>query len=350
VRENAESIAFARREGGMRSRLLERLGSLVENGKRIIAVNRNLSFFTTGYNYGIQLIPALIVGPLFIRGQAEFGVITQSAMAFSHLLGAFSLIVTQFQSISSYAAAITRLASLTEATQPEPERAVPAIEIVEVEDRLAYEGLTLRSRLDGRVLLGGFSASVPRGGKLLVAGPNEGARVALFRATAGLWDAGEGRILRPGPDALMLLPERPYLPAGTLREVLRRGGDEEALSDERILGVLRALELEPVLARTGGLDVERDWDDLLSLPEHQMLAVARLLLAAPRFAVLHQIGLTLGPEHLARALEVLCDASIGVLHLTEADGALEAYDGVIEVAGDGAWSWKRGGPGEPPAR
>ena len=55
--------------------------------KRMIAVNRNLSFFTTGYNYGIQIIPALIVGPLFIRGDVEFGVITQSAMAFSHLLG-----------------------------------------------------------------------------------------------------------------------------------------------------------------------------------------------------------------------------------------------------------------------
>jgi putative ATP-binding cassette transporter len=350
VRENAESIAFAHREGGLQHRLLDRLGGLVENARRIIAVNRNLSFFTTGYNYGIQLVPALIVGPLFIRGEAEFGVITQSAMAFSHLLGAFSLVVTQFQSISSYAAALTRLSHLADATGPESGLGSSAIEIVEAGDRLAYERVTLRSRLDGRVLLRDFTASVPRAGKLLVTGPNEGARVALFRATAGLWDAGEGRVLRPAGNDLMLLSERPYLPAGTLREVLMRGGDGETLSDERVHGVMDALELEPMLARTGGLDAERDWDDLLSLPEHQLLAVARLLLAAPRFAVLHGIGLTLGPEHLARVLEVLCDASIGVLHLTEADDAAAAYDGVIEVAGDGGWRWKRGGPSEEPAR
>jgi hypothetical protein len=70
------------------------------------------SFFTNGYNYLIQIIPALIVAPLFIRGEVEFGVITQSAMAFSVLLGALSLVVTQFQSISSFAAVIARLGSL----------------------------------------------------------------------------------------------------------------------------------------------------------------------------------------------------------------------------------------------
>jgi putative ATP-binding cassette transporter len=76
LRENAESVAFLRREGRIRQRLLPRVDALVENLKRIIAVNRNLGFFTTGYNYMIQLVPILIVAPLFIRGQAEFGVIS----------------------------------------------------------------------------------------------------------------------------------------------------------------------------------------------------------------------------------------------------------------------------------
>ena len=87
---------------------------MVENLKRIIAVNRNLGFFTTGYNYMIQVIPILIVAPLFIRGQAEFGVISQSSMAFSHLIGAFSLVVTQFQPISGYAVVLARLSALGE--------------------------------------------------------------------------------------------------------------------------------------------------------------------------------------------------------------------------------------------
>jgi putative ATP-binding cassette transporter len=80
-------------------------------------VNRNLGFFTTGYNYLIQIIPTLLVAPLFIRGEVEFGVITQSAMAFAQLLGAFSLIVNQIQSITSFAAVIARLSALGEAVE-----------------------------------------------------------------------------------------------------------------------------------------------------------------------------------------------------------------------------------------
>ena len=84
----------------MRATLQKRLEDVVTNLKNIIRVNRNLGYFTTGYNYMIQIIPALLVGPLFIRGQVEFGVIPQSAMAFAHLLGAFSVIVTQIQTAS----------------------------------------------------------------------------------------------------------------------------------------------------------------------------------------------------------------------------------------------------------
>jgi putative ATP-binding cassette transporter len=117
VREHAESIALTGQEGMLRAHALRRLTALVGNMKRIIAVNRNVSFFTTGYGYAIQLIPALIVGPLFIRGEVEFGVIPQSAMAFSHLLGAFSLVVTQFGSISSYAAVLARLSAFVDAAE-----------------------------------------------------------------------------------------------------------------------------------------------------------------------------------------------------------------------------------------
>ena len=114
VQQNAESIALLRREGRIGARLRRRFEDLTANMRRIIAVNRNLAFFTNGYNYLIQIIPALVVAPLFIRGEVEFGVITQSAMAFSTLVGALSLVVTQFQSISSFAAVISRLGSLGE--------------------------------------------------------------------------------------------------------------------------------------------------------------------------------------------------------------------------------------------
>jgi vitamin B12/bleomycin/antimicrobial peptide transport system ATP-binding/permease protein len=115
ARENAAEIARTGGEAGIKDRLMGRIDDLVANLKRIIAVNRNLNFFTGGYNYMIQLIPILIVAPLFMHHGVEFGVIGQAAMAFATLLGAFSLVITQFQAISSYASVITRLGEFTQA-------------------------------------------------------------------------------------------------------------------------------------------------------------------------------------------------------------------------------------------
>ena len=114
---NAKQIAQAGQGTDVRQRLMDRIDSLVGNLRNIIAINRNLGFFTTGYNYMIQLIPALIVAPMFIRGDVEFGVIGQSTMAFATLLGALSLIITQFQAISSYASVVSRLGEFSEAAE-----------------------------------------------------------------------------------------------------------------------------------------------------------------------------------------------------------------------------------------
>ena len=117
VRQQAQSIFLEHREERQAARLLDRLNSLVANFRQITAINRNVGFFSTGYNWLIQIIPVLIIAPAFMNGDIEFGVITQSAMAFSTLVAAFSLIVTQFQSISNFAAVVARLSSLMEAIE-----------------------------------------------------------------------------------------------------------------------------------------------------------------------------------------------------------------------------------------
>ena len=123
--ENAEEISNQGKELEIRERLMTRIDGLVGNVRRIISINRNLSFFTTGYNYMIQLIPVLIVAPLFINRQVEFGVIGQAAMAFATLLGAFSLVINQFQAISSYASVVTRLGEFVEAAEKFPAAELP---------------------------------------------------------------------------------------------------------------------------------------------------------------------------------------------------------------------------------
>jgi vitamin B12/bleomycin/antimicrobial peptide transport system ATP-binding/permease protein len=119
IRDNAETIQLGGEGEREAAGLRERLDRLAENFRRITTVNRNVGFFSTGYNWLIQLIPILIIAPAFMRGEIEFGVITQSAMVFTTLVAAFSLVVTQFQSLSTYAAVVSRLGSLLDAFESE---------------------------------------------------------------------------------------------------------------------------------------------------------------------------------------------------------------------------------------
>jgi putative ATP-binding cassette transporter len=340
VRENAESVALLRREGRLRGRILRHFDELAANFRKIILVNRNLGFFTTGYNYLIQIIPALVVAPMFMRGEVEFGVITQSAMAFTHLLGAFSLVVTQFQSISSFAAVIARLGALVEGMEQAQTETVGGIAVRGGDTGLVYEKLTLRAPGNGHALVENLSIAIPAGVRVLVAGPSETASVALFRATAGIWDSGSGGVIRPDLDRIMFLPERPYLPPGTLRDLLLRSGQERTITDDYIYATLAILHLESVVERAGGLDVEQDWNSLLSLSEQQRVAFARLFIAAPKFALLDRLSSALDAEQVAHLLGLLNERSITYVHFGEPGEPLHFYDAVLELAGNGHWAWK----------
>jgi putative ATP-binding cassette transporter len=341
LRENAESVALLRREGRLTARLLRRIDGFADNFRRITTVNRNLSFFTTGYNYLIQIIPTLIVAPLFIRGEVEFGVITQSAMAFAQLLGAFSLIVNQIQSISSFAAVIARLSAMGEAVEREVPSTRPEVVTAEDNERIVYEGVTLLSPTGGSALVKDLKVTIPRGTRVLVVGPNDIARAALFQATAGIWPAGVGTIIRPPLDAVFFLPQRPYLPPGTLRDLLLRTGQEEVIPNDQIRVALHDAGLESLVNRVGGLDVEHDWPAILSLGEQQQLALTRLILARPAFAMLDRVSDALKAAPFRRALQRLDENSITSITLAEDADSLDPYDAVLEIDADGAWRWKQ---------
>jgi len=200
--------------------------------------------------------------------------------------------------------------------------------------------VTLRALRDDHVLVRDLSVSIARGTNVLIAGPNDAAQAALFRATAGIWEHASGRIIRPGLDAILFLPERPYVPPGTLREALLPAGREHAIDDEQIAGVLRALHVDGALERVGGLSVERDWDDALSVTEQKLLSVARVILAAPGFVFLERPRATLGAEQADRVMTLLRDRSITYLTLGDGGDRLEDHNAVLELAEDGGWNWK----------
>lgn len=348
IRENAVPIALLNREGRIKGRMLRHFDELAANLRKIIAVNRNLGFFTTGYNYLIQIIPALIVAPMFMRGEAEFGVITQSAMAFTHLLGAFSLIVTQFQSISSFAAVIARLGALGEGMEQAQKSRPGALEVHADGQRLAYEQLSLNTA-NGQTLVEALSAEFPENAQVLVTSPDHVATAALFRASAGLWDSGSGRVLRPEPEHTMFVPERPYLPPGTLRELLLPASRESAISEADIHAVLSELRLDHLVERASGLDAEQHWDSLLSLGEQQLLALARVLLAQPRYVLLDRLESALDSGQIPELLALLHARGIGYVHFGGSQLPRASYATVLALSGHGPWHWQANPAGATPS-
>jgi putative ATP-binding cassette transporter len=348
VRENTESIALLHRESGLRRRLFDRFDNVGINIRKIILVNRNLGFFTTGYNYLIQVIPVLIAAPLFVDENAEFGVITQAAMAFAMLVGAFSLVVTQFQSISSFAAVIQRLINLWYAIELAQTETISSVDIGVDGDRIVFDNLTLLAASDGQILVKNLSVEIPRGTRVLITASNDNAKDALLKALAGIADAGSGRVLRPSLDKILFLPEQPYIPPMTLREVFCADAAVSTLmDDEGIRTTLHQLGLGPLLEKIGGLDVEREWDSVLSLHDQQMLSFARIILARPIYAVLDlRSAADLAQDALEDVLAALTLASISYISIGH-DGRrdianrVDRYDASLDIKSDGSWAWDR---------
>lgn len=338
LRENAEPIMMGGHEKFQEGRLSDQLDALIANSLQINRINLKVNLVTNGYNWLIQIIPALIIAPAFMRGAVEFGVVTQSAMAFSTLVAAFSLIITQFQSLSNFAAVVGRLTALMETMENLQSTKGTSLEIIEVDNRLAYEKLNLLTPDGKHTLLKNLTLSIASGARVLIRGTNQNAVVALFKATAGCAIPGNGVIYRPAPTAIFFLSERPYLPRGTLRQILGAGAQLGA-PDQDILLPLHELNLDHILNQVGGLDVERDWQALLSLGEQHLLTLARALVAAPQFVFLDRIEAALGAEQFNGILHLLSKRSIGCIHIGDAHVSADLYDAVLECMDDGSWTW-----------
>jgi putative ATP-binding cassette transporter len=353
VREHARSVAQLGGESDEAARLDGRLAALVSNFRTIIAVSRNLGFFTTMYNFLPQIIPVLLTAPLYIRGEVQLGVVTQAMMAFAQVLGGFSLIVTQFQALSAYAAVLGRLGSLWEATAPPepaampepktPERAPeaptppPASAVVTGRAEkccVAYNRLTLRTP-EGRLLVRALELEIREGNRVLVTGPSGSGKTTLLLATAGLWKSGEGRVLRPD-DRVMFLPKTPYAAPGRLRDLLRYGAQRD-IPDNRIREALREVGLAELADRSGGLDAEQNWTEVLSKGEQELVAFARLLAVSPKFAFLDDPAATLDAAGLTRVYEALQRSRITYVSVGGHVDLRKYHDQVLELHGDGTW-------------
>ncbi len=362
VREHAEAVAQLAGERAERSRLGGRLDALISNFRTIIVVSRNLGFFTSMYNFLPQIIPVVLAAPLYMSGEVELGVVTQASMAFAQVLGALSLIITQFIALSAYAAVVERLGTLWEMTEPEtaPRPAAPKVAAVKPaplaaagpsaspkqEGRcVAYEKLTLRNPREGRPLVQELSLEITEGKRVLVTGPSGSGKSALLLATAGLWKSGDGQIVRPEQGGVMFLPAVAYTPSGKLRDLLHYGVGQE-LDDERLWYALREVGLDQLVEMSGGLDAEQDWKDVLNPCEQQLVAFARLLAVVPRFAFLDDPGAALDDAAVQRVYEALYHSPITYVSVAGHFDLRKYHDLVLELRGDGSWQTR---PALPPS-
>ncbi|MEB3335963.1 MAG: ABC transporter ATP-binding protein/permease [Leptolyngbyaceae bacterium] len=340
VRDNAESIAFYRGEEQESNQVGRRFIEVIRNFNLLIGWQRNLDFFTTGYGYLVIILPTLVVVPRYFAGEIEFGDIAQAGFAFRQVLDALSLIVTEIERLSAFAAGVNRLGTFEESLE-DPTEALrqpgqPMIDTVEAE-RLALEHVTLQTPGYQRTLVADLSATVQPGEGLVIVGQSGSGKSSILRAIAGLWNAGTGRIVRPSPTEMLFLPQRPYMILGSLRSQILYPNTNHEVSDAQLYKVLEQVNLTELPDRVGGLDVELDWDDVLSLGEQQRLAFARLLLTQPHYAVLDEATSALDLRNEAYLYQQLKESATTFISVGHRSSLLQYHQHVLELDGHGGW-------------
>lgn len=286
LREYSEQVALLDGEKTEKKLLMGRFGEVIRNFLQIVSLRKKLMAFTAGYNQISVIIPYVVAAPFYFAGKVQFGILTQTAGAFARVEGALSFFVDSYVSLAAYKAVIDRLVSFDTAIArgralgAEP----PRIERNGSQDgTIALEGLSL-SLPDGRPLVKADLDFRP-GETALITGPSGSGKSTMLRAVAGIWPFGQGDVGVPHEARIMLLPQRPYLPIGTLRSAVAYPETEGHYSDAELVAALTAVGL-PRLAES--LDEEAVWAQRLSGGEQQRVAMARALLLKPDWLFLDE--------------------------------------------------------------
>ena len=315
IRENSESIAFYQGEEQESKSLKQRFADVFENYNSLIVWRELfLGLFTNAYEFFPYVLPAIIVAPSVFSGEFEVGKVTESQIAFARVFGSLNLIVGNFQSLTAFAAGIDRLSTFEDyLDKPKVNNGAGIVERLKINtlknQNLAIKNLTLYTPNYQRTLVRNLSVELQPGKGLLIMGASGCGKSSLLRAIAGLWNSGRGSIYRPSLRKMLFLPQKPYMILGTLRNQLTYPHANLKISDLELYNVLAAVNLPDLPQRSGGLDVEKDWADVLSLGEQQRLAFARILINKPRYAIL---------DEATSALDVNNEASL-YHHLKQTD-------------------------------
>ncbi len=313
MRENSESVAFYRGEDAENAGFLDRFSFVISNFRELMRQTKFLNFYANSYMQLAIIVPLILAAPRYFAGEIALGGLMQTTSAFGRVQDGLSYFVEAYDTIAKLVSVIHRLYGFTEHLE-EVGELEPAVEQVEGGSVETSAGEADSSHAlvmsdvavqlpDGEQLLAPFSLALPAGKRLLVTGPSGCGKSTLLRALAGLWPFGAGRLQRPAGSRVMFLPQRPYLPLGTLRRAIVYPLPEaQAPSDDELRRVLNLVDLAQLSDRIGDTD---DWSRILSLGEQQRIAFARVILTHPDWIFLDEATSALDEAREARLYDLL---------------------------------------------
>jgi putative ATP-binding cassette transporter len=287
LREYAEQVALLSGEPAEKLSLTSRFGAIVINFFEIIACRMNLTAFTASYGQLSPIIPFVVAAPFYFAGKITLGIMTQTARAFGSVNDALTFFVTYYVSLADFKSVLDRLTSFDLAIEsaktpgfaPRTSADTPA-----ARRHLDIEALNLQLP-SGREIIENASLRLTEAEPVVLTGPSGSGKSTLFRAISGIWPYGEGAITVPAGAKMMLLPQRPYIPIGSLRAAVTYPENLDHYDETAIVGALGAARLSGFI---GELDVEDIWAQKLSGGEQQRLALARAILAKPDWLFLDE--------------------------------------------------------------
>ena len=286
LREYSEQIALLGGEDAEKTSAMRRFSNVFDNYMRIVHVRKRFAAFTQFYRQISQYIPIVVGAPFFFLGKIQLGVLTQSVRAFGSVEASLTFFVSYYTGLAEFRAVLDRLISFDESIERARAlgRATPRVEVDQTaRDQVAVAALTLNLP-DGRALARIENLMLKAQEPSLLVGVSGSGKSTLFRALAGIWPFGDGRIEAPNA-ALMLLPQRPYIPIGALRDAIAYPSLATRHGDEELRAALVAAGLPGLTDR---LDESDNWQLRLSGGEQQRLAVARALIAKPDWLFLDE--------------------------------------------------------------
>ena len=338
IRDNAESIAFYSGEQQESKEVTRRLATVVENFNLLIVWEVLLRVLQRSSIYASNFIPYLILAAPILAGEMDYGGFAQANVAYNLVENSLFFIVYNIEALARFSASVNRLEGFqSNVSNLDPNEWSDYVPQIVLSDRLALQGVTVKTPRTDNVLVRDLSLSLDSAEGLLVVGPSGCGKTSLLRVVSGLWGSPTGTVYSPGQGDLLFIPQKPYMALGSLREQLCYPLDQARFSDEQLRSVLDQVMLGKLMQRYPDLDIKQDWPRLLSLGEQQRLAFARLLLNSPKVVVLDEATSALDVETESRLYSLLRDREVAFISVGHRPTLKEFHDTVLELSGDRDW-------------